>query len=138
MAIRCASSAHLFCRDVGWLLRNNLLNGEECKFVQGRLCKLALGPTYGSVVHHLWLRYSPRVAAQFLSDAQRMVLRFLLWYGFSVRFTAHVRCSNRGVYQPFYSGTVGKKEFMWPHKRVAIAVVNIGLHDDEDSPSLGT
>ena len=68
MTIRCASSAHLFCRDVGRLLRSNLLTGKECKFVQGRLCKLALGPTNGSIVHHLWLRYSPRVAAQFLSD----------------------------------------------------------------------
>ena len=56
-------------------------------FLQGRLCKLSLGTTYGSLVHMLWLDYSPAFASQFMSDVQRLIMRFLMWYGFSVRFS---------------------------------------------------
>ena len=60
---------------------------EHGVFKQGRMCKLSLGTTYGSVVHRLWLDYSPEVSARFLSDVQRIVMRFLMWNGFSVRFS---------------------------------------------------
>ena len=57
------------------------------KFLQGRLCKLSLGTTCGSIVHRLWLDYSPLRSSRFMSDVQRLVMRFLLWRGFSVRFS---------------------------------------------------
>jgi DNA-directed RNA polymerase II subunit RPB1 len=60
---------------------------ENGKFLRGRLCKATLGATYGSLVHLLWLEYSPTVCARFMSDVQRLVNRFLLWRGFSVRFS---------------------------------------------------
>jgi len=53
----------------------------------GRLCKQSLGTSFGGLVHRLWLQYGPSVCAQFLSDAQRLVNRWLTWHGFSVRLS---------------------------------------------------
>jgi DNA-directed RNA polymerase II subunit RPB1 len=55
--------------------------------VSGRLCKQSLGTAYGSMVHHIWLTYGPHICAHFLSDAQRLINRWLMWRGFSVRLS---------------------------------------------------
>jgi DNA-directed RNA polymerase II subunit RPB1 len=53
--------------------------------VSGRLCKHSLGTSYGSLVHRLWLEFGPDRCAHFLSDSQRLINRWLMWRGFSVR-----------------------------------------------------
>lgn len=57
------------------------------RLVGGRLCKQSLGTSFGGLVHRLWLQYGPHVCAQFLSDSQRLVNRWLTWHGFSVRLS---------------------------------------------------
>lgn len=54
---------------------------------RGRLCKQSLGTSFGGLVHRLWLQYGPSICAQFLSDTQRLVNRWLTWHGFSVRLS---------------------------------------------------
>lgn len=53
--------------------------------ISGRLCKHSLGTSYGSLVHRLWLEFGPDRCAHFLSDSQRLINRWLMWRGFSVR-----------------------------------------------------
>jgi DNA-directed RNA polymerase II subunit RPB1 len=55
--------------------------------ISGRMCKQSLGTSYGGLVHWLWLQYGPKVCADFLSDAQRLINRWLTWRGFSVRLS---------------------------------------------------
>jgi len=55
--------------------------------VAGRLCRQTLGTASGSLVHHLWLFEGAEVAKRFLSDAQRLVNRWLQWRGFSIRLS---------------------------------------------------
>jgi DNA-directed RNA polymerase II subunit RPB1 len=57
------------------------------QLLTGRLCKQSLGTSFGGLVHRLWLQYGPTLCAQFLSDAQRLVNRWLTWHGFSVRLS---------------------------------------------------
>jgi DNA-directed RNA polymerase II subunit RPB1 len=57
------------------------------RLVSGRLCKQSLGTSYGGIVHKLWLQFGPKTCADFLSDAQRLINRWLTWRGFSVRLS---------------------------------------------------
>ncbi|NBQ16067.1 MAG: hypothetical protein EBU31_16005, partial [Proteobacteria bacterium] len=57
------------------------------QLVKGRLCRKTLGTASGSLVHFLWLFQGAEVAKRFLSDAQRLVNRWLAWRGFSVRLS---------------------------------------------------
>ena len=54
---------------------------------RGRLCRQTLGTASGSLVHYMWLFHGPRCAQEFLSDAQRLVARWLQWRGFSIRLS---------------------------------------------------
>ena len=38
-------------------------------------------------MHYLWLQYGPLETTHFLSDCQRLVNRWLMWRGFSVRLS---------------------------------------------------
>lgn len=55
--------------------------------LEGRLCKATLGTSSGSLVHYLWLQHGPEETTWFLSDCQRLVNRWLMWRGFSVRLS---------------------------------------------------
>ena len=55
--------------------------------VSGRLCKQTLGATAGGLVHALYLSHGPKRTADFLSDAQRLVNRWLTVRGFSIRLS---------------------------------------------------
>jgi DNA-directed RNA polymerase II subunit RPB1 len=57
------------------------------RLLSGRLCKATLGTCSGSLVHYLWLHYGPQETTHFLSDCQRVVNRWLMWRGFSVRLS---------------------------------------------------
>ena len=54
---------------------------------QGRLCKMTLGATSGGIVHAMYLSHGPDRTAEFLSDAQRLVNRWLATRGFSIRLS---------------------------------------------------
>ena len=58
---------------------------QEGRLLQGVLCKMTLGATSGGIVHSLYLSHGPTRAAQFLSDTQRLVNRWLTHRGFSIR-----------------------------------------------------
>lgn len=62
-----------------WIVRGDL--------VKGTLCKATLGATSGSIVHSMYHSYGPDRAAQFLSDTQRLINRWLLQKGFSIRLS---------------------------------------------------
>jgi DNA-directed RNA polymerase II subunit RPB1 len=55
--------------------------------LRGTLCKVTLGATSGGLVHCLYLSHGPRRTAEFLSDAQRLVGRWLTQRGFSIRLS---------------------------------------------------
>jgi len=57
------------------------------QLLAGRLCRQTLGTASGGLVHHLWLFRGPEAAKRFLSDAQRLLNRWLAWRGFSVRLS---------------------------------------------------
>jgi DNA-directed RNA polymerase II subunit RPB1 len=57
------------------------------QLVQGTLCKITLGATSGGIVHFMYLSHGPQRTAEFLSDAQRLVNRWLATRGFSIRLS---------------------------------------------------
>lgn len=57
------------------------------RLATGRLCRQTLGTASGSIVHYMWLTLGPERAKQFLSDAQRLIARWLQWRGFSIRLS---------------------------------------------------
>jgi len=60
---------------------------EAGELKKGRLCRQTLGTASGSLVHYMWLFEGPKCAQEFLSDAQRLVGRWLQWRGFSIRLS---------------------------------------------------
>lgn len=60
---------------------------EAGELKRGRLCRQTLGTASGSLVHYMWLFQGPKCAQEFLSDAQRLVGRWLQWRGFSIRLS---------------------------------------------------
>jgi DNA-directed RNA polymerase II subunit RPB1 len=60
---------------------------EAGELKKGRLCRQTLGTASGSLVHYMWLFQGPKCAQEFLSDAQRLVGRWLQWRGFSIRLS---------------------------------------------------
>jgi len=77
----------LFPPDLNYVHERSGVCVEGGRLVSGRLCRQTLGTTSGSLVHHLWLFHGPEVAKRFLSDAQRLVNRWLSWRGFSIRLS---------------------------------------------------
>lgn len=67
------------------------VRGQVCveagQLVSGRLCRQTLGTASGGLVHHLWLFEGAEVTKRFLSDAQRLINRWLQWRGFSIRLS---------------------------------------------------
>lgn len=57
------------------------------QLVEGRLCKITLGATSGGIVHAMYLSHGPDRTSQFLSDAQRLINRWLAQRGFSIRLS---------------------------------------------------
>jgi len=51
----------------------------------GTLCKITLGATSGGIVHSLYHSHGPARTAEFLSDTQRLVNRWLSHRGFSIK-----------------------------------------------------
>lgn len=51
----------------------------------GTLCKITLGATSGGIVHSLYHSHGPARTAEFLSDTQRVVNRWLSHRGFSIK-----------------------------------------------------
>lgn len=62
--------------------------------VEGRLCKQTVGIASGSLTHHIWLLYSAELASRFLSDTQRLLNRWLIWRGFSIRLSDCEPCGT--------------------------------------------
>lgn len=57
------------------------------KLMQGTLCKVTLGASSGGIVHSMYMSHGPDRTAMFLSDAQRLVNRWLTHNGFSIRLS---------------------------------------------------
>lgn len=79
--------AFLFPPDLEYRNGRSEVRIEKGRILDGRLCKHSLGNSSGSLVHHLWLIYGPEVTKRFLSDAQRLLTRWLTWRGFSIRLS---------------------------------------------------
>jgi DNA-directed RNA polymerase beta' subunit len=80
----------LFPSDYTYTMKNEteprepLLQIKNGIIVSGALCKKVLGPVQNSIIHDLWVRYSPNIAGEFITKLQRVVSRWLVNYGFSV------------------------------------------------------
>lgn len=60
---------------------------EHGFLVSGMLCKVTLGATSGGIVHSMYHSFGPTRTANFLSDTQRLVNRWLLHRGFSIKLS---------------------------------------------------
>ena len=60
---------------------------EHGVLVSGMLCKVTLGATSGGIVHSMYHSFGPTRTAEFLSDTQRLVNRWLIHRGFSIRLS---------------------------------------------------
>ena len=60
---------------------------RDGQLIEGVLCKVTLGATSGGLVHSMYMSHGPERTAQFLSDAQRLVNRYLMSRGFSIRLS---------------------------------------------------
>ena len=60
---------------------------ENGVLVAGALCKVTLGATSGGIVHSMYHSFGPTRTAQFLSDTQRVINRWLAHRGFSIRLS---------------------------------------------------
>ena len=77
----------LFPSDMEY--KNNRTSVEITKgrLVRGQLCKITLGATSAGIIHNMYLSYGPSRTADFISDAQRLVNRWLSYRGFSIRLS---------------------------------------------------
>jgi len=50
----------------------------------GPICKKIIGVKQNSVIHRLWLEYSPEVASTFITETQKLIDNWLPHHGFSV------------------------------------------------------
>lgn len=57
---------------------------RDGEMMSGQVCKKTLGTSEGSVIHRLWLEYSPEVSKNFISSLQFMVNYFIQNHGFSI------------------------------------------------------
>lgn len=57
---------------------------QDGEIMCGQMCKKSLGTSEGSVIHRLWLEYSPETSKNFISSLQFMVNYFIQNHGFSV------------------------------------------------------
>lgn len=53
--------------------------------IEGALCKITLGATSGGIIHSMFHAFGPARTAAFISDTQRLVNRWLLRHGFSIK-----------------------------------------------------
>ena len=74
------------CLPENFSYNNGKIKIVNGKFISGRLDKSSLGTSYGSIAHRIWLK-DTQLAAHLLSDIQRLIVRFLLYHSFSVRFS---------------------------------------------------
>lgn len=65
-------------------LQDHFVEVSDGEILRGHLKNPCIGRSTGSIVHRLFLDYGYRVAADFLSDAQRVINRWLTMRGFSV------------------------------------------------------
>ena len=74
----CSSNQRDFTYDDGEVL---VQDGE---IMCGQMCKKSLGTSEGSIIHRLWLEYSPETSKNFISSLQFMVNYFIQNHGFSI------------------------------------------------------
>lgn len=60
---------------------------EKGILIRGMLCKVTLGATSGGIVHSMYHSFGPQRTAEFLSDTQRLINRWLVHRGFSIRLS---------------------------------------------------
>ena len=77
----------LFPEDLYYRNRKTQVLVQAGSLLRGVLCKVTLGATSGGIVHSMYLSHGPARTADFLSDAQRLVNRWLLHHGFSIRLS---------------------------------------------------
>ena len=77
----------LFPEDLCYKNSRTGVEIQNGKLISGRLCKVTLGASSGGIIHNMYLSYGASRTANFISDAQRLVNRWLSYRGFSIRLS---------------------------------------------------
>jgi DNA-directed RNA polymerase II subunit RPB1 len=63
----------------------------------GRLCKQTLGSTTGGIIHVIWKHCGAWAAAHFVSDAQRLMMQWLIYYTVSISILDCINDAEKAV-----------------------------------------
>ena len=77
----------LFPGDLQYTNTRTGVRIEKGRLISGRLCKITLGASSAGLIHNMYFSYGPYKTAHFISDAQRLINRWLSYRGFSIRLS---------------------------------------------------